>query len=126
MTTTLLMVSPLLVSSSSSQQLPPVSPSTITTGVAHCSVQPRVHMLSGFIASGKSTLAGELRRLYGAYVFSADEWLLAEHGADFPVERFNDFGDGIKAVRSSLPSFLPSFLSFVLSVIDPIALDWLV
>jgi hypothetical protein len=24
--------------------------------------------------------------------------LLAEHGADFPVERFNDYGDGIKAV----------------------------
>jgi len=65
-----------------------------------------VHLLSGYIASGKSTLADLLKDEYGAVVFSADEWVLGLLGQDFPVERFNECGDNVKNMIWSVASTL--------------------
>jgi hypothetical protein len=50
------------------------------------------------ICSGKSTLANSIKGERDAVVLSPDEWVLKLHGADFPVERFQEVGDRIKAV----------------------------
>ncbi len=59
---------------------------------------PTVHMLSGLIASGKSTFADELRAQLDVPVFSPDEWILRLYGKDFPVERFGEVGDTVKGL----------------------------
>jgi hypothetical protein len=50
------------------------------------------------ICSGKSTLANSIKGERDAVILSPDEWVLKLHGADFPVERFQEVGDRIKAV----------------------------
>jgi len=57
---------------------------------------PTVFMLSGFIASGKSSLARVLRDAHDAVIFSPDEWIVELFGRSFPVERFQDVGDLVK------------------------------
>jgi predicted kinase len=65
-----------------------------------------LYLLSGMIGSGKSTFSRILRRDHDAEVFSADEWMLRLYGADFPVERFQEHGDDVKALIWSVASRL--------------------
>lgn len=58
--------------------------------------RPTVHVLSGFVCSGKSTLSKKLAHEYNAVVFSPDTWLMALEGFDFSVEQFESKGDAVK------------------------------
>jgi len=57
-----------------------------------------VHIMSGLICSGKTTLANILAKRHDAEVFSADDWMIDLLGPDFPVESFQLHGDGVKAL----------------------------
>lgn len=65
--------------------------------LTRCGAQPwssrprqvdRIHILSGMVASGKSSLAERLQRDYNAVIYSADEWVRRIHGKAYPVARF--------------------------------------
>jgi hypothetical protein len=49
---------------------------------------PRVHLMHGFIGSGKSTCARRLEAELGALRIVPDDWMSAIHGSDPPTEDF--------------------------------------
>lgn len=49
---------------------------------------PTLHLLHGFIGSGKTTFAGQLERDRGAVRFSPDEWMVTLHGTNPPEALF--------------------------------------
>jgi hypothetical protein len=62
---------------------------------------------------------------YGGVLFSADDWILTLMGDDFPVERFNEYGDNVKQVglTSTFTQVLVQILHLSLQMIWSVASD---
>lgn len=54
-------------------------------------MKPIVHLLHGFIGSGKTTFARQLEREIGAVRCSHDEWMIRLHGWNPPEEHFSEY-----------------------------------
>ena len=54
-------------------------------------MKPTVHLLHGFIGSGKTTFARKLERECGAVRFSHDEWMIRLHGWNPPEEHYSEY-----------------------------------
>jgi predicted kinase len=54
-------------------------------------MRPTVHLLHGFIGSGKTTFARQLERECGAVRFSHDEWMVRLHGWKPPETRYSEY-----------------------------------
>jgi len=52
--------------------------------------KPIVHLIYGFLGSGKTTFAKKLAAETNAIRFSLDDWTIKDHGAVPPAEGFNE------------------------------------
>lgn len=52
---------------------------------------PTIHMLFGFVGSGKTTFARKLEGELRAVRFSHDEWMVALYGTNPPAELFDEY-----------------------------------
>lgn len=50
-----------------------------------------LHLIHGFIGSGKTTFAKRLERKTGALRLTQDEWMVALHGINPPMEKFAEY-----------------------------------
>lgn len=50
---------------------------------------PTLHLVHGFIGSGKTTFSKKLESEIGAIRFSPDEWIIKEHGRNPPKKLFD-------------------------------------
>lgn len=57
--------------------------------------QPRVHVIIGFIGSGKTTFAKKLEKETGALRFTKDEWVIAIFGHDPTIDGFDTYDNRI-------------------------------
>lgn len=68
---------------------PERSPGTLAS--RSIEMKPTIHLLHGFIGSGKTTLARRLERECGAERFSHDEWMVRLYGWNPPEEHFKEY-----------------------------------
>jgi predicted kinase len=68
--------------------------------VRNKSKQPTIHMLCGFICSGKTTLAQKLERKLKAVTFCHDEWMARLFGQEFSDERGVAYAPKVHALIS--------------------------
>jgi predicted kinase len=50
-----------------------------------------IHLLHGFVGSGKTTFAKKLEQDLNCVRFTSDEWMIALYGDNPPVESFSDY-----------------------------------
>jgi predicted kinase len=60
-------------------------------------IKPTVHLIEGFVGSGKSTFAKKLEQETGAVRYTPDEWIIARHGTNPPEEKFREYEKEIYA-----------------------------
>jgi predicted kinase len=53
--------------------------------------KPTVHLIEGFVGSGKSTFAKKLERETGAVRYTPDEWMTKRHGSNPPEDKFREY-----------------------------------
>lgn len=59
---------------------------------------PTLHLLHGFIGSGKTTFARRLERQTGALRLTQDEWMVSLYGTNPPMERFAEYEARVRAL----------------------------
>lgn len=79
---------------------------------------PTVHLLCGYVGSGKTTLARELAARHAAVRFTLDEWMLALHPELAPYDE--DYGD--RAARCQ--DVIWGLARQVLALGHDVVLDW--
>ncbi len=52
---------------------------------------PTIHLMHGFVGSGKTTYAKQLERELGAFRFTHDEWMVRLYGVASPAEKFTEY-----------------------------------
>ena len=52
---------------------------------------PTIHLMHGFVGSGKTSYAKRLERELGAFRFTHDEWMVKLYGVDPPQEKFAEY-----------------------------------
>jgi predicted kinase len=65
-----------------------------------------LHLMHGFIGSGKTTFAKKLSQDIGAIRLNNDEWMVALYGTNPPQELFNDYYSRIENLMYSLTAQL--------------------
>ena len=52
---------------------------------------PTIHLMHGFVGSGKTTYAKQLELELGAFRFTQDEWMVRLYGVFPPSEKFTEY-----------------------------------
>ena len=58
--------------------------------------KPTLHLIHGYIASGKTTYAKKLEIETSAVRFTLDEWMVNLYGVNPPADQFTQYEDNIK------------------------------
>jgi predicted kinase len=74
-----------------------------------------LHLIHGYIASGKTTYAKKLEAETGAIRFTLDEWMVHFYGVNPPADQFAEYEDNIKTmIWQMAEQFLKKNISVIL------------
>ena len=59
---------------------------------------PTLHLLHGFVGSGKTTYARKIEREFQAIRFTSDEWMTRLYGSNPPVEQFAEYYSRVESL----------------------------
>jgi len=77
--------------------------------------KPTLHLIHGYIASGKTTYAKKLEIETSAVRFTLDEWMVNLYGVNPPADQFTQYEDNIKImIWQMAEQFLKNDISVIL------------